>query len=437
MKVLVSGLAAFVAGVGGGLLRPRAASQAVPSSTRPCAGLVWLAVLVTWRPLDHRGAARRLRVHDAPGVLHGSCTLRRAGRWSRPLLFGSARSCSPESRRAPCTMTAIGPPARAPPSLTRGAPRRTWSRRRPSTPGPTWPRCRALSARRDARRRRGTAPDAPVLEARGMTVRFGGITALNDVSIEVPPATIVGLVGPNGAGKSTLFGVLSGLLRPQAGDVLLAGRRRDAAAPSTRARLGLARTFQQPELFLGLTVREHLVLGDRVRHAATAAVDRPRDRRVAPPPVRRRAPIESSTCSTCSGCGGREHARLRAPARHEPPRRGRASAGHRSVGRPARRAVLGARPAETDPLAARAAHRRRRGAGLAAARRARRPHGARPVEHGVRARLRRPIADGTPDEIRATPQCARPTWETPKPSTARDAATPSADRRRASGATHP
>jgi branched-chain amino acid transport system ATP-binding protein len=106
----------------------------------------------------------------------------------------------------------------------------------------------------------------PVVEARNVTVRFGGLVALSDVSLAVPPASIVGLVGPNGAGKTTLFGVLSGLLRPQHGDVFLAGQRVTRAAPSKRARLGLARTFQQLELFMGLTVREHVVLGYRVRN---------------------------------------------------------------------------------------------------------------------------------------------------------------------------
>jgi branched-chain amino acid transport system ATP-binding protein len=107
---------------------------------------------------------------------------------------------------------------------------------------------------------------APAIEARNVTVRFGGLVALSDVSLEVPPASIVGLVGPNGAGKTTLFGVFSGLLNPQGGEVYLGGRKVTGAAPSKRARLGLARTFQQLELFMGLTVREHIVLGYRVRN---------------------------------------------------------------------------------------------------------------------------------------------------------------------------
>ncbi len=108
--------------------------------------------------------------------------------------------------------------------------------------------------------------DTAAIEARNVTVRFGGLVALNDVSLSVPPASIVGLVGPNGAGKTTLFGVLSGLLHPQGGEVFLAGKKVTGASPSKRSRLGLARTFQQLELFMGLTVREHVVLGYRVRN---------------------------------------------------------------------------------------------------------------------------------------------------------------------------
>jgi ABC-type branched-subunit amino acid transport system ATPase component len=108
---------------------------------------------------------------------------------------------------------------------------------------------------------------APALVAAGVTVRFGGLMALSDVSMEVAPGSIAGLVGPNGAGKSTLLGVLSGLQRPNGGSVSLLGEDVTRASARARARRGLARTFQQPELFLGLTVREHLVLAHRARMA--------------------------------------------------------------------------------------------------------------------------------------------------------------------------
>jgi len=111
-----------------------------------------------------------------------------------------------------------------------------------------------------------TATAVPRIEARGVSMRFGGLVALSDVDIAVPAGSIVGLVGPNGAGKSTLFGVLSGLLRPSAGSVLMDGQDVTRRSPRDRAARGLARTFQHPELFSGLTVREHLVLAYRVRH---------------------------------------------------------------------------------------------------------------------------------------------------------------------------
>jgi ABC-type branched-subunit amino acid transport system ATPase component len=112
----------------------------------------------------------------------------------------------------------------------------------------------------------GTAPPA-VLSAQGVTVRFGGLTALSEVDISIPAGALVGLVGPNGAGKTTLFGVMSGILHPNTGRVKLLGADVTKSSPESRARLGLARTFQQPELFLDLTVREHLVLAYRVRHS--------------------------------------------------------------------------------------------------------------------------------------------------------------------------
>jgi ABC-type branched-subunit amino acid transport system ATPase component len=91
------------------------------------------------------------------------------------------------------------------------------------------------------------------------------LMALSKVSLEIEPGTIAGLVGPNGAGKSTLLAVLSGLLHPNTGKVWLRGEDITKTSARARATRGLARTFQQPEVFLGLTVREHLVLAYRAR----------------------------------------------------------------------------------------------------------------------------------------------------------------------------
>jgi ABC-type branched-subunit amino acid transport system ATPase component len=107
--------------------------------------------------------------------------------------------------------------------------------------------------------------ETPILAAAGVTVRFGGVVALDDVSLSVPEGSTVGLVGPNGAGKTTLFGVLSGLLRPRAGRVYMSGTDVTRRSPQSRARRGLARTFQRMELFTELTVREHLVVARRVK----------------------------------------------------------------------------------------------------------------------------------------------------------------------------
>jgi len=102
------------------------------------------------------------------------------------------------------------------------------------------------------------------LECENVTVRFGGVIALDSVSLSVPPSTIVGLVGPNGAGKSTLFSVLSGLRRPNSGRVRFEGADITRMSAQARARRGLARTFQHPEMFTGLTAREHIMLSHRM-----------------------------------------------------------------------------------------------------------------------------------------------------------------------------
>lgn len=105
-----------------------------------------------------------------------------------------------------------------------------------------------------------------LLEARSISKRFGGITALHDISLTVAPGEILGLVGPNGAGKTTLFNCLNGQLRPEAGNIWFGGRLLNGMPAYKRARLGIARTFQRIEVFPALSVSEHLLVADRARN---------------------------------------------------------------------------------------------------------------------------------------------------------------------------
>ncbi|MBV9283471.1 MAG: ABC transporter ATP-binding protein [Acidimicrobiia bacterium] len=104
-----------------------------------------------------------------------------------------------------------------------------------------------------------------LLEAVGITKRFGGVMALDDMSIDVEDGEAVGLVGPNGAGKTTFFNCLLGLLRPDAGRVTFKGVDISRMPIHKRARLGIGRTFQRVELFAGLTVADHLLIAERAR----------------------------------------------------------------------------------------------------------------------------------------------------------------------------
>jgi branched-chain amino acid transport system ATP-binding protein len=101
------------------------------------------------------------------------------------------------------------------------------------------------------------------LELQNVTIRFGGITAVNNVSMTVGTGDLVGLVGPNGAGKTTLFNAISGLVRPTQGTIRFDGADMLKTSLHKRARLGIGRTFQVPQPLHELTVRENLIVAQR------------------------------------------------------------------------------------------------------------------------------------------------------------------------------
>jgi branched-chain amino acid transport system ATP-binding protein len=107
-----------------------------------------------------------------------------------------------------------------------------------------------------------------VLEVRSVTVRFGGLTALDAVSLAVPPRHVMGVIGPNGAGKTTLLNVLCGFTRPNEGEVLLNGRRYHHLRPDQLAGLGIARTLQGVGLFDRLSAVENVMVGANCRAKA-------------------------------------------------------------------------------------------------------------------------------------------------------------------------
>jgi ABC-type branched-subunit amino acid transport system ATPase component len=99
------------------------------------------------------------------------------------------------------------------------------------------------------------------LQVRNISHRFGGLEVLKGVSFDVLPGSITGLIGPNGAGKSTLFNIISGFLRPTAGDIVFLEEVATDHAIQKRSRNGLLRTFQTPQVFRDLTVWENLIVG--------------------------------------------------------------------------------------------------------------------------------------------------------------------------------
>lgn len=107
-----------------------------------------------------------------------------------------------------------------------------------------------------------------LLESKGIHKDFGGVKALSDVHLSVPDNIIMGLIGPNGAGKTTFFNVISGILPVTAGDFYFKGKRLTGKRPFYITRSGISRTFQNIQLFTGMTVFENVVAGRHIRTKA-------------------------------------------------------------------------------------------------------------------------------------------------------------------------
>ena len=110
----------------------------------------------------------------------------------------------------------------------------------------------------------------PLLSVEAVSRRFGGLLAVNAVSLAAPAGAITALIGPNGAGKTTLFAMISGFLTPSEGAIRYGGEAITSLPPHERARRGIARTFQIVQPFAGLTVRENIVVGAHLRHRTRA-----------------------------------------------------------------------------------------------------------------------------------------------------------------------
>ncbi len=114
----------------------------------------------------------------------------------------------------------------------------------------------------------------PLLEAKHVTIRFGGLTAVSDFNLALEPQELVGLIGPNGAGKTTIFNMLTGVYQPSEGEIFVDGRPTAHCKPYEITALGLARTFQNIRLFKELTVLDNVRIGGHIhyKYSGTAAV---------------------------------------------------------------------------------------------------------------------------------------------------------------------
>jgi branched-chain amino acid transport system ATP-binding protein len=115
---------------------------------------------------------------------------------------------------------------------------------------------------------------APALEVRDLSLRIGGAQILQDISFAVPAGQIVGVIGPNGAGKTTLFNLVSGVMAPTSGQILLGGQDITARSVTQRATAGIGRTFQTSSLFPKLSVEENVRLAAQVKEGGALSLTR-------------------------------------------------------------------------------------------------------------------------------------------------------------------
>ena len=127
-----------------------------------------------------------------------------------------------------------------------------------------------------------TTTTGPLLELRDVTLRFGGVVALDGVSFAIEPGEILGLIGPNGAGKTTCFNAMTGVYQPTSGDVMFKGEPLGARKKHAITKLGIARTFQNIRLFGNMTALENILVGADAQHSTgvgSALFRLPRHRR--------------------------------------------------------------------------------------------------------------------------------------------------------------
>ncbi|HYI11218.1 MAG TPA: ABC transporter ATP-binding protein [Thermoanaerobaculia bacterium] len=113
-----------------------------------------------------------------------------------------------------------------------------------------------------------------LLEAKNVTIRFGGLTAVSDLNLSIRPHELVGLIGPNGAGKTTIFNMLTGVYKPTEGEIIIGGTSTRDMKPYQITSLGVARTFQNIRLFKELTVLDNVKIGGHIhyKYSGTSAV---------------------------------------------------------------------------------------------------------------------------------------------------------------------